>query len=73
MFWHQACWARPLLQWAAAIVVSDVVACEVAHGNPFDWNLKEVSEPLGPLLHKVCKGSAGVKLKAVLKIDGFNA
>ena len=24
-------------------------------------------------LHKVCKGSAGVKLKAVLKVDGFNA
>ena len=23
--------------------------------------------------HKVCRGSAGVKLKAVLKIDGFNA
>ena len=23
--------------------------------------------------HKVCKGNAGVKLKAVLKIDGFNA
>ena len=37
------------------------------------WNLKEVSEALGPLLHKVCKGSAGVKLKAVLKTDGLNA
>ena len=24
-----------------------------------DWNLKEVSEALGPLLHKVCRGSAG--------------
>ena len=70
--------ARPLLEWAAAfrdqaIVMSDVEAYEVAHGNPFDWNLKEVSEALGPLLHKVCKGSAGVKLKSVSKIDGFNA
>ena len=70
--------ARPLLEWAAAlrdqpIVLSDVEAYEAAHGNPFDWNLKEVSEALGPLLQKVCKGSAGVKPKAVLKIDGFNA
>ena len=70
--------ARPLLEWAAAfrdqpIVLSDVEAYEAAYGNPFDWNLKEVSEALGPLLHKVCKGSAGVKLKAVLKIDRFNA
>ena len=70
--------ARPLLEWAAAfrdqpIVSNDVEAYEAAHGNPFDWNLKEVSEALGPLLHKVCRGSAGVKLKAVLKIDGFNA
>ena len=70
--------ARPLLEWAAAfrdqpIVLSDVEAYEAAYGNPFDWNLREVSEALGPLLHKVCKGSAGVKLKAVLKIDGFNA
>ena len=32
-----------------------------------------MSEAPGPLLYKVCKGSAGVKLKAVLKIDGFNA
>ena len=39
--------------------------------NPFDWNLKEVSEALGLLLHKVSRGSAGVKLKAVLKIDGL--
>ena len=39
----------------------------------FDWNLKEVSEALGPLLHKVCKGSAGARLKAVLQIDGLNA
>ena len=59
--------ARPLLEWAAVfrdqpIVLSDVEAFEAAHGNPFDWNLKEVSEALGPLLHKVCKGSAGVKL-----------
>ena len=64
-------------EWAAAfrdqpIVLSDVEAKEAAHGNPFDWNLKEVSEALGPLLHKVCRGSAGVKLKAVLKIDGLN-
>ena len=70
--------ARPLLEWAAAfrdqpIVLSDVEAYEAAHGNPFDWNLKEVSEALGPLLQKVCKGGAGVKLKAVLKIDGLNA
>ena len=69
--------ARPLLEWATAfrdqaIVMSDVEAYEVAHGNPFDWNLKEVSEALGPLLHKVCKSSAGVKLKSVSKIDGFN-
>ena len=70
--------ARPLLEWAAAfrdqpIVLSDVEACEAARGNPFDWNLKEVSEALGLLLHEVCRGSAGVKLKAVLKIDGLNA
>ena len=68
--------ARPLLERAAAfrdqpIVMSDVEAYEAAHGNPFDWNLKEVSEALGPLLHKVCKDSAGVKLKAVVKTDGF--
>ena len=70
--------ARPLLEWAAAfrdqpIVLSDVEAHEAAHVNPLDWNLKEVSEALEPLLHKVCEGSTGVKLKAVLKIDGFNA
>ena len=70
--------ARPLLERAAvfrgqAIVMSDVEAHEVAHENPFDWILKEVSEALGPLLHKVCKGSAGVKLQAVMKTDGFNA
>ena len=70
--------ARPLLEWAAAfhdqpIVMSDVEAYEAARGNPFDWNLKEVSEALGPFLHKVCRGSARVKLKAVLNIDGFNA
>ena len=53
--------------------MSDVEVDEVAHGNPFDWNLKKVSEALGPLLHKVCRGSAGVKLKALLKTDGFNA
>ena len=29
--------------------MSDVEAYEVAHGNPFDWKLKEVSEALGPL------------------------
>ena len=50
--------------------MSDVEAYEVAHGIPFDWNLKEVSKAMGPLLHKVCRGSAGVKL---LKTDGFNA
>ena len=54
--------ARPLLDWAAAfrdqlIVMSDVEAYEAAHWNPFDWNLKEVSEALGPLLHEVCNGS----------------
>ena len=61
---------RPLLQ---PIVLSDVEANEATHGNSFDWRLKEVSKALGPFLYKVCKGSAGVKLKAVLKIDGFNA
>ena len=70
--------ARPLLEWTADFrdqptVLTDVEAYEAAHGNPFDWNLMEVSEALGPLLHKVWRGSAGVKLKAVLKIDGFNA
>ena len=40
--------ARALLEWTAAfsdqpIVLSDVEAYEAAHGNPFDWNLKEVS------------------------------
>ena len=50
--------ARPLLEWAAAafrdqaLVMSDVEAYEAAQGNPFGWNLKEVSEALGPLLHK---------------------
>ena len=53
--------------------MSDVEAYEASHGNPFDWNLKEVSEALRPLLHKVCKGSAGVKLKEALKTDRFNA
>ena len=43
--------ARPLLQ---PIVLSDVEAYEAAHGNPFDWSLKEVSDALGPLLCKVC-------------------
>ena len=56
-----------------AIVTSDVEAYEVAHENPLDWNLNDVSEALGPLLHNLCRGSAGVKLKAVLKTDGFNA
>ena len=70
--------ARPLQEWAGAfrdhpIVLSDVEACEAAHANPFDWNLKEVPEALGPLLHEVCRGTDGVKLKAVRKIDGFNA
>ena len=64
--------ARPLLEWAAAfrnqaIVMSDVEVDEVAHGNPFDWNLKKVSEALGPLLHNVCRGSAGVKLIAIFE------
>ena len=48
--------ARPLLGWATAfrdqaIVMSDVEAYAATLGNPFDWNLKEVSEALGPLLH----------------------
>ena len=53
--------------------MSDVEAYEVAHGNPFDWKMKEVSDALGPFLHEVRRGSARVKLKAVLKTDGFNA
>ena len=70
--------ARPLLEWVAAfrdqpIEMSDVEGYQAAHGHPFDWNLKEVSEALGPLLHKVCKGRPGVMIKAVLKMDGFNA
>ena len=63
--------ARPLLECAAdfrdqPFVMSDVEAYEAAHGNPFDWNLKEVSEALGPLQHRVCKGSAGVKFMAAV-------
>ena len=70
--------ARPLLERAAVfrdqpIVMSDVDACEAADRNPFDWNVKDVSKALGPLLHKVFRGSAGVKLKAVFKIDRLNA
>ena len=69
--------ARPLLEWAAAfrdqpIVLSDVEAYEAAHGNLFDWNLKEVSEALGPLLHKVPKAAQESRSKQ-LKIDGLNA
>ena len=69
--------ARPLLEWAAAfrdqpIVLSDVEAYEAVHGNPFDWNLKEVSEALGPLLHKVPKAAQESRSKQ-LKIDGLNA
>ena len=55
------------------IVTSDVEAHEVVHGNLFDRNLKEVSEALGSHSHNVCRGGAGVKLKALLKTDGFNA
>ena len=44
--------------------MSDVEAFESGYGNPFDWNLKEVSE----LLHEV---RAGAKLKAALKTDWF--
>ena len=69
--------ARALLELVAfrdqPIVMSDVEAYEAAHGKPLDWNLREVSEALGHLLHKVCRGSAGAKLKTVLKMDGFNA
>ena len=32
-----------------------------------------MSEALGQLLHEVRRGCAGVKLKAVLKIDGVDA
>ena len=53
--------------------MSDVEVYEAVHGNPFDCNLGEVSEALGPLLHKVCKTSARIKLKAVVKTDGFIA
>ena len=78
MFWHQAYWRDHCLNGLPLfhdqlIVMSDVEAYEAAHGNPFDWNLKEVSEALGPLLHRVRKGSAGVTLEAVVKNDGFNA
>ena len=66
-----------LLESAAAFhgqtEIGDVTAYELAHDNPYDWHLKEVSEAPGPLLHKVCRGSEGVKLKAVLKTDGFIA
>ena len=41
-------------------------------GNPFDWNL-EVSESVESFFHKVCRDSAGIKLKEVLKTGGFNA
>ena len=58
--------SKPIIKhlWVAAfrdqtIMTSDVETHEVAHGNPFDWNLQ-----------KVCRGSAGVKLIAV---DGLNA
>ena len=66
--------ARPMLELAAAFrdqafVTSDVVGCDIAHGNPFNCNL----EALGPFFHKVCRGSAGVKFKAVLTTDRFNA
>ena len=65
-YWRDRCWnGLPFRD--QAIVMSDVEAYEVAHGNPFDWNLKEVSAALGPLLHKVCRSSARVKLKALLK------
>ena len=52
--------ARPLLEWAAAfrhlaIVTSDVEAYEVAHGNPFYWNLKEVQRRLDLLCTKCAK------------------
>ena len=52
--------ARPLLEWAAAFRDWPIVSSDV-----------EAYEA-GPLLYKVCRGS-GVKLKAVLKIDGLNA
>ena len=55
--------ARPLLEWAPAfrdqpIVWSVVEAYEAAHGNPFDWNLKEVSEALGPSAQSVQRSAA---------------
>ena len=53
--------ARPLLEWAAAfrdqpIVMSDVEVYEAAHGNPFDWNLKEVRR-LDPCCAKCAKAA----------------
>ena len=65
--------ARPLLEWAAAfrdqaIVTSDVEAYEIAHGNPFDWNLKEVSEALGPFCTQCAEAAQESSSK-----DGFNA
>ena len=36
--------ARPLL----AAFRDQAIGYEAAHGDPFDWNLKEVSEALGP-------------------------
>ena len=72
--------ARPVgetsVEWAAAfrdqpIVFSDVEAYEVVHGNPFD-ELEGGVRGARTFLHRVSKGSAGVKLKAVLKIDGRN-
>ena len=70
MCWHLACWRD--LCWSGLLLsaTSRLEAYEAAHGNPFDWNLKNASEAL---LHKVCRASAGVKLGAVLKIDRLNA
>ena len=45
-------------------------AYDVAHGNSSTGNVNQVSEALGPLFHTVCKGGAGVRLKAVWKTDG---
>ena len=66
---------RPLLEWAAAfrdmaIVMSDVEAYEVAHGNPFDWNLKEVSEALEPLLQRKSQAQSNVENRWVQRLAG---
>ena len=51
--------------------MSDVDACEVAHGKLLRLELEGGDRGAWSLfVNKVRKGSAGVKLKAVLKADG---